>query len=99
MELLFYNVGLYFWAVGVNNQLLGALSSISEASTDSSDAVVAIWRHDLSATEGYTKGAQFCFLAFVSEKLKFCGEPQVADGEPAKSNSLEVLPPWSSVNG
>nr|XP_009935858.1 PREDICTED: potassium channel subfamily U member 1 [Opisthocomus hoazin] len=34
-----------------------------------------------------------------SEKLKFCGEPQVADGEPAKSNSLEVLPPWSSVNG
>ncbi|KFR13102.1 Calcium-activated potassium channel subunit alpha-1, partial [Opisthocomus hoazin] len=44
-------------------------------------------------------GAQFCFLAFVSEKLKFCGEPQVADGEPAKSNSLEVLPPWSSVNG
>lgn len=53
MELLFYNAVLYFWAVGMNNQLLRApLSSISEAPTESSNAMVAICRHNLHATEG-----------------------------------------------
>ncbi|KAF1476717.1 Potassium channel subfamily U member 1, partial [Pygoscelis antarcticus] len=76
-------------SVGMNNQLLRApLSSISEAPTESSNAMVAICRHNLNATEGYTKGTQFCFVAFVSEKLKFCRESHVSDGEPAKSRSL-----------
>ncbi|NXK06038.1 KCMA1 protein, partial [Herpetotheres cachinnans] len=84
------------FSVGMNNELLRApLSSISEAPTKSSNATVAIGRHNLSATEGYTKGIQFCFIAFVSEELKFNRESHVSDGEPAKSRSLGVLPPWS----
>lgn len=73
----------------MNNQLLRApLSSISEAPTESSNATVAICRHNLNASEGYTEGTQFCFIAFVSEKLEFYRESHVSDGEPAKSSSV-----------
>ncbi|KFQ86317.1 Calcium-activated potassium channel subunit alpha-1, partial [Phoenicopterus ruber ruber] len=43
-------------------------------------------------------GTQFCFIAFVSEKQKFCREAHISDGEPAKSRSLGVLPPQSFPN-
>ncbi|XP_072702079.1 potassium channel subfamily U member 1 [Ciconia boyciana] len=42
--------------------------------------------------------SRLCSKPF-SEKLKFCRESHVSDGEPAKSRSLGGLLPWSFVNG
>lgn len=83
----------------MNNQLKAPWPSISEATSEASDGIVAIWGHSLNTTKGYSKGSQLCFIAFVPEKMKFYGELLVLDGQPAKLRSLSILPPQRFVDG